>query len=377
MNIRFSTTSNFHHRSLRKSDGSGQESIQPSTTSAHKKTEYNERLRINTTASENACGRLSFKCNPAEESVSLMKKFGKWAAGTKGAGKMLEFIQKNNAPAEAIFALFLTCGARPATIMMQPTKNEEDKKKNIYASAKSAGSGIVGLLTTLVVSKPINNAVARAMSKIPSDDSLFDIANIMTAEAYGKNIDNNSYKKVAQKIKEHLQRKIDDPKLGEELKESFSKRLKELNSQDELNVGQSACDFYRKLFSTKEIKKLEQKLTEGLNVHKVKEFAKMSEDQITEEVAKLFTTRLKSFHSIKNSFMQKLHNPIFLPAKAYLTVALVPVILGVVGIKKQSKNKNEAPKAAETQDIKIAQQLPPQPTSKVFSTFTGVAKNAN
>lgn len=140
--------------------------------------------KINTTASKNTRGRMSFKgvnstiIENAEKlskelSDDLSKKLGKEAkvnlspkmyafaekiSNSKKIKKVLDYVGENSVLSEALFAVFITCGLRPAVILASPGKGE-DKEKNQYAAAHSIASGLIGLVMTLLVSQPIKNAI--------------------------------------------------------------------------------------------------------------------------------------------------------------------------------------------------------------------------
>ncbi len=96
--------------------------------------------QINTTIGKNSDGRVSFKGDPS----TMLHKIAR-------------FSGDNPLLAEALFALLITCGARPITIMAT-AKTEEDKEKCRYQVAKSISSGLIGLAATALINNPIKNA---------------------------------------------------------------------------------------------------------------------------------------------------------------------------------------------------------------------------
>ncbi len=70
------------------------------------------------------------------------------------------------------------------------------------------------------------------------------------------------------------------------------------------------------------------------------------------------------------SIMERIHSPVFLPLRAMATIALIPVLLGALGIKKSSSKPKQ-------QDSKISQPLPEAPQKKVFQSFAGVNQYDN
>ena len=107
----------------------------------------NKNDQINTTIKRNSDGRVSFKGKDPSTWLHSVAHF----AGDK---PLL---------AEALFAILITCGARPITIMAT-AKTEEDKEKCQYQVAKSISSGILGLAATALINPPISKAT-KAMEK--------------------------------------------------------------------------------------------------------------------------------------------------------------------------------------------------------------------
>ena len=107
------------------------------------KQNYND--KINTTIESNSDGRVSFK------------------GGTPLLHKAANFASDNPLVAEALFAILITCGLRPLTIMAT-AKTDEDKEKCSYQAAKSVSTGLVGLATSVLVGIPIA-AAAKAAQK--------------------------------------------------------------------------------------------------------------------------------------------------------------------------------------------------------------------
>ena len=114
----------------------------------------NNNDKINTTIKSNSDGRVNFKGSPS----TLLH-------------KVAHFTSDKPLLAEAIFALSITCAARPLTIMAT-AKTEEDKEKCHYQVAKSIASGLIGLAATALISTPISKATktmekSGAFAKIP------------------------------------------------------------------------------------------------------------------------------------------------------------------------------------------------------------------
>ncbi len=109
--------------------------------------QQNNNDQINTTIKRDSDGRVSFKGKDPSTWLHNVAHF----AGDK---PLL---------AEALFAILITCGARPITIMAT-AKTEEDKEKCQYQVAKSISSGILGLAATALINPPISKAT-KAMEK--------------------------------------------------------------------------------------------------------------------------------------------------------------------------------------------------------------------
>ncbi len=70
---------------------------------------------------------------------------------------ILKFAKDQQIVFSAAFALILTCGLRPASIILLPSKkNKEDQK---YASAHSIASGVIGLAISTIAFAPISSAI--------------------------------------------------------------------------------------------------------------------------------------------------------------------------------------------------------------------------
>ena len=107
-----------------------------------KQNNYDE---INTSITSNPDARVSFK-------------------GAPFIHKAANFASDNPLVAEAIFALVITCGLRPISIMAT-AQNETDKDKCAYQAAKSISSGLVGFAMTAVVGSTIASATKASLSK--------------------------------------------------------------------------------------------------------------------------------------------------------------------------------------------------------------------
>ena len=143
--------------------------------------------QINTTIKSNSDGRVNFKGDPS----TLLH-------------KVANFTSDKPLLAEALFALSITCLARPLTIMAT-AKTEEDKEKCQYQVAKSISSGLIGLAATALISTPISKATksmekAEFFKKIPEGVK-------KSAEAAGKEMGKkilDNYPKTAKNVMDKL-----------------------------------------------------------------------------------------------------------------------------------------------------------------------------
>ena len=78
--------------------------------------------------------------------------------------KVLEMAGGNQALFQASFALVLTCGFRPLSILLMPSKKNKDDQK--YASAHSIASGVIGFIITSILLAPFNNGFKKVQTKL-------------------------------------------------------------------------------------------------------------------------------------------------------------------------------------------------------------------
>ena len=169
MKVDLKQSLNLHPHSQSESGGIGPRGrhLTNTTMSVYNTEQNNERIKITTTASDNACGRLSFKGSKEVKVTNGMRKFANKLLASDFAQKVLTFTKKNSMLAEAIFALGITCGLRPGIILASPGKGE-DKEKNKYAAAHSIASGLIGLGSTLILVEPIKRAADKIIKTEPA-----------------------------------------------------------------------------------------------------------------------------------------------------------------------------------------------------------------
>ena len=262
----------------------------------------NENNQINTTIKTNSDGRVNFK------------------GGVPALHKIAKYTMDNPLIAEAIFALFITCGLRPLTIMAT-AKNDDDKAKCEYQAVKSISSGLVGLGMTALVGAPIGKATKAAQ------------------QAGAVNI---------------------PPEIKENLDSTIKQGAKTLSGLiDELKVkGISLADDFAELLDGEafNVKKLKQLGNKGLKATKesIKENVDASKfDEISNGIKAQF--KKANYSSTGKNILDKLFQPAFMPLRAAVTIALVPVILKALGKQKPSKQKQEAP---ATNNNQVANKIP-------------------
>ena len=126
----------------------------------------------------NAKNTPSFGCNPVVKAPKKMGKLATKIADSDLAHKFLKLAGKNPAVFEAVAALVVAGAVRPATIMSLPA-TAEDKKKNKKAAAHSISSGIIGLISTVILIQPVKDAMDKLYKNpdkfgIKSDSPMFE-----------------------------------------------------------------------------------------------------------------------------------------------------------------------------------------------------------
>lgn len=111
--------------------------------------------QINTTTNNLIGGRVSFSGDNHKLINNIVK--SKWFAG------FCDLAYKNSAIAEAVGALFITCGMRPLAIMAMPQK---DADKNRKAASHSIASGITGLVFAKIAYEPFSAAMKKIQKAI-------------------------------------------------------------------------------------------------------------------------------------------------------------------------------------------------------------------
>ena len=88
---------------------------------------------------------------------------------SKSLDKALQWTEKNEPVIQAAMAAFICMILRPLTIMSLP--NKKGKEDNMYASAHSISSGIMGLVATMLIARPFARGTQYTMDKMFKDFS--------------------------------------------------------------------------------------------------------------------------------------------------------------------------------------------------------------
>lgn len=86
-------------------------------------------------------------------------KFVNWLCTSNIAKSILEFAEKKQLIFDASFALILTCLLRPVSLMVLPSKKNQDDQK--YAAAHSIASGVIGFAISNIIFTPVSNAIKK------------------------------------------------------------------------------------------------------------------------------------------------------------------------------------------------------------------------
>ncbi len=280
--------------------------------------------QINTTIKMNSDGRASFK------------------GGVPLLHRAAEFVKDSPLVAEALFALVITCGLRPLTIMAT-AKNEEEKEKCSYQAAKSVSSGLVGLAMTSIVGTTISQASKKAEAR-----GAFKITPEIKEKA------TQVVKKGVDALKEYSAKLVSEGKEAE-----LVKQIENLTEGGTLNLG----------YFAKHGKKAQKLFTEEIS-EKAPEILDTVTDAISNQKV------INNYAKAGKNVIDKLFQPAFMPLRAMVTIALVPVILGLVGKKKPSK-KQEVKPEANLQAALNYNVFQSQKEKELFGSFTGGLKNEN
>ena len=291
--------------------------------------------KINTTIKmKNSDGRVSFK---GKLPTPFIHKFAKLAAD-------------NPLVAEALFALTITCGARPLTIMATANTPEE-KEKCTYQAAKSVSTGVVGLGMSAIVGSLISPAAKEAQKR-----KAFEIPDEILTPA-----------------KQNVEKGVKQLKVAADYLEKNSKsiplveHIRSIIKDDKIDLDtlrKGGKDAEKVLVSSIE--------TATQNSKAVKLIKEALKNQRI----------LDNYESTAKNIIDKFFQPVFMPVRATITIALVPVILGALGIKKGNKAKAQGQAQAQEQKINPYTMLnhhicQTNNEKELFKSFAGVANHEN
>ena len=289
----------------------------------------NNNDQINTTIESNSDGRVSFK------------------GGTPLLHKAANFASDNPLVAEALFAILITCGLRPLTIMAT-AKTEEDKEKCSYQAAKSVSTGLVGLATSVLVGIPIAAAAKAAQKR-----GAFN----MPEEMKKKSMD--VVKQGAESLTK-LAEKFTSEGKHSELVEQIKGLTAPMAEKGSINLG---------------IFKKAGKGAEKMFKEKIDNIAPEISESVRNAISEQKT--IDNFARTGKNVIDKLFQPIFMPIRATITVALVPTILAALGLKKTSSKKPEEKEKITPYDYLSYHVFKTSDDKKIFQAFSGVANYEN
>lgn len=287
-------------------------------------TKQNNYENINTTIKSNSDGRVSFK------------------GGVPLLHRAASFASDNPLLAEALFALIITCGARPLTIMAT-AKNDEDKEKCSYQAMKSIASGLIGLAATFLISEPTKAGVSMAQKR-----NAFKITPEYKEQA----------KTIVSKGVEALKataKKYTDAGTHLDFTEQISNLIE--NGKFNINIFKSGKGNTEKAF-----------------IRRLKVLAPENIDSVKQAIKAQRT--LNNFEDTGTNVMKKIFQPIFMPIRANITIALVPVLLGLLGKHKPNSNKKDTTKLNSIQNINHSMFFT-ENEKALFNSFSGVANHEN
>lgn len=139
------------------------------TIPSHYESAKKNTMDIRATAEKNHCGRLSFKAAPQTLATEAAKGIGSGpiaqaVAKWKALPGILKLFNDQTLVAESFYALIVASGLRPIVNILTPAKNEDEKLKNEYRAANSIATGLLGCVFTILLAKPIGDAVEKIIT---------------------------------------------------------------------------------------------------------------------------------------------------------------------------------------------------------------------
>ena len=122
--------------------------------------EFKEKTSTGLYGKENNTGyNVTFSGGLPGKSGAAAKSLGDRILGSKAFDKILTMAEESPIVCNSLFALGLAGILRPATLIAMGGK--KDKEDNIYASGHAVSSGIIGFISSIILTTPLNKMVDR------------------------------------------------------------------------------------------------------------------------------------------------------------------------------------------------------------------------
>ena len=122
--------------------------------------EFKEKTSAGLYGKENNTGyNVTFSGGLPGKSGAAAKSLGDRILGSKAFDKILTMAEESPIVCNSLFALGLAGILRPATLVAMSGK--KDKEDNIYASSHAVSSGIIGFISSIILTTPLNKMVDR------------------------------------------------------------------------------------------------------------------------------------------------------------------------------------------------------------------------
>ncbi len=122
--------------------------------------EFKEKTSAGLYGKENNTGyNVTFSGGLPGKSGAAAKSLGDRILGSRAFDKILTMAEESPIVCNSLFALGLAGILRPATLVAMSGK--KDKEDNIYASSHAVSSGIIGFISSIILTTPLNKMVDR------------------------------------------------------------------------------------------------------------------------------------------------------------------------------------------------------------------------
>ena len=119
--------------------------------------------------------------NVSEKEVKMLKAYAERLCkehpvlerifGNKTFQKAMTLMNQNQLLADAGIALIYTCCLRPLSIAALPTKDKNEKEKNIYQIGHSISTGLIGFATAFVLQTPIKHSIDKVTTAVTNNNA--------------------------------------------------------------------------------------------------------------------------------------------------------------------------------------------------------------